>query len=71
MLLNVLVHVKPPVLAVVLIESELYTFAQSVSECLGREYNMNQVTQSVGFSHPWRLKPILESLMANELVQLV
>ena len=37
-------------LAVVLLELVLYTFAQSVSECLCRAYNINQVTRSVGFS---------------------
>ena len=68
MLLNVLVHVQPPVLAVLLVSLVLYTFAQSVSEFLCRAYNMKQVTQSVGFSHPRRLKPTLDSLMANELV---
>ena len=48
--------------------STLFTFAQSVSECLCRAYNMNEVTQSVCFSHPCMLKPMLDSLMANELV---
>ena len=60
-----LVHVKPPMLAVELVPD---TFTQSVSECLCRAYNMNQVTQSVGFIRPCRLKPVLDSLMANELV---
>ena len=68
MLLNVFVHVKPPVLAVALVQLVLYTFTQSVSpECQCRVYNMNQVTQSVGLSHPCRLTPILDSSMANGL----
>ena len=65
MLLHVLVHVKPPMLAVVLVELGVYTFTQSVSECLCRAHNMNQVTQSVGFSHPCRLTPILDTDVAT------